>query len=281
MGGSVGKSKSDSSNQSGFNQDVWGPQGDALQNLYGQAGNAMGKGMGGMGKMIPGASEGMQGIADQANPYWQNQMQGGAYQGMDLQGMYGDALGGGGNEQFMNESIMGGAGNNYVDAMKGQMQQDSSDALGRNLASNDLRAVGAGQSGSSRHGITERGIRDASSRDLSNAQTQLGYETFDRDLDRKMGIARGADQFDMQKLQNVGGMLGNQQNAMAGGLKGAQGMQGLNMGQFAPYMAPGNMMNQYSNMIGRPTVLGSGSGSGDSSSKGFGMGGSASGKGSK
>lgn len=262
MGGSAGKSESSSGNQ--FSQDVWGPQGDALQGLYGQIGNAMGKGMQGMNNRLEGAADAQQGIADTANPAWQQQLGGGAYQGMDLQGMYGRALAGGGNEQFMNESIMGGAGNDYVDAMKNQMSQQSSENLGRSLASNDLRAVGAGQSGSSRHGITERGIRDQSSQNLMNAQTQLGYETFDKDLERKMGIAGRADQFDMGRLQNVSGMLGQQQNAMSGGLKGSQGMQNLNMGQFAPYMAPGNMMGQYSNMIGSPTVLGSGSGSSDS-----------------
>ena len=271
MGGSAGKSESQSGNAAQNQQNVWGPQGDALQCMYGQIGNAMGKGMGGMGNRMEGSADNMQGIADQAQPFWQDQMQGGAYKGMDLQGQYNQAMQGGGNEQFINESIMGGAGNDYVDAMRGQMTQDSQDALGRNLASNDLRAVGAGQSGSSRHGITERGIRDASSRDLSNAQTNLGYQTFDKDLDRKLGIAGRADQFDMGRLQQAGSMLGNQQNAMQQGLKGSQGMQGLNMGQFSPYMAPGNMMSQYSNMIGRPTVLSSGNSMGDSSSKGAGM----------
>ncbi len=283
MSGSLGKSKSDSSNQ--FGQDVWGPQGDALGGFYDQIGGAMGgllgggskggKGGGGTGMMgrVPGAADQMQGIADQANPAWQQQLNGGAYAGMDLQGMYGDALQGGGNEQFMNESIMGGAGNNYADAMRGQMQQDSNTRLGQNLASNDARAAGNGMSGSSRHGITERGIYDESEQNLGRMQTQMGFNTFDKDLDRKLGIAQRADEFDMGRLNNVSGMMNNQQGAMSGGLDFGQNMQGMGMGQFAPYMAPGSMMGQYSNMYGSPTVLGSGGG--NSNAKGFGMSGGA------
>mgnify|MGYP003640460119 CR=1 FL=1 len=271
MSGSMGKSKSDSSNN--FSQDVWGPQGDALSGFYDQIGGAMGGLLGGGGKggggkgggsgmmgRVPGAADQMQGLADQANPAWQNQMDGGAFAGMDLQGMYGDALKGGGNEQFMNQSIMGGQGNNYVDAMRGQMQNDSDTRLGGNLAMNDARAAGNQMSGSSRHGITEKGIYDQSEQNLGRMQTQMGFNTFDKDMDRKMGIAQRADQFDMGRLNNVSGMMGQQQGAMQGGLGMGGQMQNMNMGQFAPYMAPGNMMSQYSNMYGSPTVLGQGGG---------------------
>lgn len=278
MGGSIGGSKSSADNSSEFDQNVWGPQGDALGGMYGQLSNLFNQGSKGMGGRVPGAADNMQGVFDQSTPFWQQQMGGGAFEGMDLQGDYQNALQGGGNEQFMNEQIMGGAGNNYVDAMKGQMQQDSSDSLGRNLAANDARAAGYGMSGSSRHGITERGINDASSRDLSNAQTRLGYDTFAQDQDRKMGIAQRADQFDMGRLNNVSGMLGQQQGAMQGGLNYGSGMQNLGMGQFSPYMAPWNMAGQYSGMLGNPTVLGSGSGQGQSSGKGMGLSGGGFGK---
>ena len=86
MSGSAGKSSSDSENKSSFNQDVWGPQGDALQGLYGQLSNLFNQSNTGMQGQIPGAVGDMQGIFGAANPAWQQQLGGGAYQGMDLQG---------------------------------------------------------------------------------------------------------------------------------------------------------------------------------------------------
>jgi len=277
MGGSAGKSESDSSNNSSFDQSVWGPQGDALQGLYGQLSNLFNQGQQGMQGRVEGAADNMQGVMDQSNPAWQNQMQGGAFAGMDLQGDYNRALQGGGNEQFMNESIMGGAGNDYVDAMKGQMQQDSDDILGRSLAMTDARAAGNQLGGSSRHGLVQADQIQNSNRNLMDAQTNLGYNTFDKDMDRKMDIARNADEFDMGRLNNISGMLGQQQGAMQGGLNYGQNMQNLGMGQFSPYMAPWQMAGQYANNMGNPTVLGSGSGSGSSDSKGMGFGGGAKG----
>ena len=269
MGGSAGKSESDSN--TGFQSEVWGPQGDALKGLYGQLGNLFTQSNQGMQNQIPGAVNGMKGVTDAATPHWQKQMEGGAYSGMDLQGNYQNALQGGGNEQFMNEQIMGGAGNDYVDAMKDQMQQDSDDILGRSLAMTDARAAGNQLGGSSRHGLVQADQIQNSNRNLMDAQTRLGYDTFDKDMDRKMDIARNADRFDMARLDSTGQMLGDQNQAMQGGLKGSQGMQNLNMGQFAPYMAPWQAAGQYSQGIGAPTVLGSGSG--DSNSKGVGFGG--------
>lgn len=273
MGGGVssGKSESSSDSQGQFKQDVWGGQTPALQNLYSQIGSLFGQTNDGMQGQISGATDWMNQIRDQSSPYWQNQMQGGAYQGMDLQNQYNQALGGGGNEQFMNEQIMGGAGNNYVDAMKDTMARDAQTSLGGQLAMNDARASGAGMSGSSRHGITESGVYSDTAQQLSDAQTRLGYDTFDKDMQRKMDIARNADQFDMNKIQNLSGMLGQQQNTMNQGLAGASGMQNLGMGTFSPYMAPWQMTGQYANAIGRPTILGEGTMSGDSDSKGKSM----------
>jgi hypothetical protein len=274
MGGSVGKSESDSQNQGNFSQGVWEGQAGPLGALYSQAGNLFGGGNQSMQQQIPGAVGNLQGIFDQSMQPWQNQMQGGAYQGMDLQGQYNRDRQGGGNEQFINESIMGGAGNNYVDAMKGQLQQDSTQRLGQSLATLDNRAGAYGQSGSSRHGLAQSKLFDDSNRDLSRQQTNIGFDTFDKDLDRKLGIAQRADQFDMDRLNLSGQMLGNQNQAMQGGLNYGGQMQNLGMGQFAPYMAPWQAMGQYANTVGAPTVLGSGQSSGDSSSKGFGLSGS-------
>ena len=166
---------------------------------------------------------------------------------------------------------MGGQGNNYVDAMRGQMQDDSSQRLGRNFAMADARASGAGMAGSSRHGLLQARMAEDEGDRLGALQTGVGFNTFDRDLDRKLGIAQRADRFDMGRLDNASGMLNNQNQAMQGGLNFGMNMQNLNMGQFAPYMAPWQMAGQYAQNIGRPTSLSSGSSSGSSGSAGFGF----------
>jgi hypothetical protein len=270
MGGALGKSESQATNQSQFDQNIWGPQGGALGNMYSALGGLFNQTNQGMQGQIPGAVQQQQGVFNQANPAWQQQLGGGAYQGMDLQGDYRNALTGGGNEQFIDRSIMGGQGNDYVDAMRGQMQDDSSQRLGRNLAMSDARASGAGMGGSSRHGLLQARMAEDEGDRLGALQTGVGFNTFDKDLDRKLGIAQRADQFDMGRLQQTGQMLGNQNQAMQGGLNFGQNMQGLGMGQFAPGMAPWQAAGQYAQNIGRPTVLSSGAGSGASDSKGFG-----------
>ena len=274
MGISSGKSKNKGGNQNNLSQSVWAPQGNALGGMYGQAGQVGDWSTGAMQGLAPGMSEKIGGVADQMNPAFGQQLQGGAYAGMDLQGMYQNALGGGGNEQFINEQIMGGAGNDFVDAMRGQMESDAYTNMMGGLRGLDARAAASGMSGGSRHGIAQgqtiQGAQDA----LANQQTQLGYNTFDKDLDRKMSIARNADAFDQAKLQNISGMLGQQQNAMQGGLNFGQNMQGAYMGGMSPYMAPWQAMNQYSGVLGNPTVLSNGmftgNASGNSKSGGFG-----------
>jgi len=71
----------------------------------------------------------------------------------------------------------------------------------------------------------------------------------------------------IQGLNNISGMMGQQQNAMQGGLNYGGQMQNLGMGSFAPYMMPWQAANQYAGTIGSPTILGSGSMTGSSDSK--------------
>ena len=280
MGGSVsaGKSKAKNSNESSFQQNVWDPQSQALNNLYSQVGQLFGQTNSGMQGQIPGAVNNMQNINQQAMPAWQNQLQGGAYSGLgignQLMGSLNQSLNSPTNTQQVNSMIMGGSGNNYADAMKNQYIQDANLAQ-RNMLSNlDARASAAGMSGGSRHGIaTAQGMQDIN-RNLQSNLAQTGYNTFDKDLDRKLQIAGQADQGTLQRQQMMQAMLGGQQQAMQGGLQYGQGMQNLGMGTFAPYMAPWQAAGAYSNAIGAPTVLSSGSGSGSGSSKGIGAGGS-------
>jgi len=167
---------------------------------------------------------------------------------------------------------MGGEGNNYADAMKDQYTKDAQRSMDNMNSTLDARAAGSGMSGSSRHGVAQgimgRGINDALQKNLA----ETGYNTFDKDLNRKLQIAGQADSNNLSRQQMMSNMIGQQQGAMQQGLNFGGQMQNMNMGQFSPYMAPWQAMGQYSNAIGRPTILGSGSSKGKSS--GFGASGS-------
>jgi len=271
MGGSSSKSDSESGSQ--FSQDVWGPQGSALQDLYSSIGGLFGQTNEGMQGQIPGAVGGMQGITDTADPAWQSQLAGGAYKDMGLQQSLMDSL----NQSMgqpsamseINAMIMGGEGNNYADAMKSQYMQDASQAQKMMMSNMDLGAVGAGQSGSSRHGVAQGIGMEGINRELQRNLAETGFDTFDKDLNRKLEIAGMADQGTLARQNMMSNMIGQQNQAMQGGLDYGSQMQNLNMGQFAPYMMPWQAAGAYGNIIGAPTVLGSGSMSGDSSSKGM------------
>lgn len=279
MSGSFGLSGNKSKNTSGFNQDVWGGQSDALQNLYNQAGNLFSGINQQMQNSIPGASDYMNQIAGGAQQGWQNQMQGGAYQNMDLQNSLMRSLNQAQNSPSamseINAMTMGGAGNNYADAMRRQYMQDATDAQNNMLANTDARAAASGMSGGSRHGIVQsQGMADIN-KNLQGNLARTGYETFDKDLERKLQIAGQADQSNLARQQMMQQMLGAQNQTMQGALANSGNMQNLGMGQFSPMMMPQNAMQNYANIIGGPTVLSSGSSYGKS------KGGGASGSGGK
>jgi len=277
MSGSFGGSKSDSSSNTGFNQDVWNPQGEALQGMYGQAGDLMGQSMGKGGKNAGQAMDfGQRYSQDSMNAMqqpWQQQMQGGAYGGMNLQGQMNESIAGMQNapnyEQDINAQIMGGAGNDYADAMKGEYMQDAQRAQEQMLGGLDARASASGMSGGSRHGTaTAQGMEDIN-RNLQGNMARTGYETFDKNLDRNLDIARQADTNAMQRaFQNqntIGQLMGGQQGAMQGGLN-----FGDQMNQFGQQqqMMPWQQMGAYSNTLGGPTVLSSGQSGSSGSAKG-------------
>lgn len=270
-------SKSDSGSEQGssFNQDVWGPQGDALNRLYGVANGLFGQTQGSMNNMQGGAVDWMNQIQNGSYQPWQQQLQGGAYADMGLQNQLMDSL----NQSMNNPSamsevnamIMGGDGNNYADAMKQQFTNDATAAQNNMLQNLDARAAASGMSGGSRHGTaTAQGMEDINDQ-LQSVMAQTGYNTFDKDLDRKLGIAQQADQANLSRQEMMSGMIGQQQNAMNSGLQYGQNMQNLGMGQYAPIMMPWEAMGNYSNIIGGPTILGSGSSNASSDANGFGL----------
>ncbi len=270
------KSDSSSGSEASYQDSVWGGQTPYLKSLYGAAQNLFGQTNQGMQGLIPGSVSGQQQIAQQAQPAWQNQMQGGVYQDMGLQNQLMTSLNQSMNQPSamtdINAMIMGGEGNNYADAMREQYVNDANRAQQSMMSNLDARAVGSGMSGSSRQGVaTARGMENIN-QNLQQNMANVGYQSFDKDLDRKLAIAQQADQGTFNRQQLMSNMLGQQQGTINTGIQGGINQQQMNLGQFAPYMMPWDAMSSYANAVGRPTILGSGSqsGSSDSSSMGFG-----------
>jgi len=223
-----------------------------------------------------------------------NQLQGGAFQGAGT--VYDDmplargltnsltsSLTNPSQMQGLNNMIMGGEGNNYADAMKNTYMDDANRAQQMMMGNMDARAAASGMSGGSAHGnAIGLGNYDIN-KNLQSNLARTGFDTFDKDLDRKLNIAQQADQGTLQRQQMISGMLGQQQQAQNANNAGMQqstqsamnpmmsnqysGM-GSNMSSgLAPNMLSGsqaqlNSLNNYSNLIGRNDILSSGSSSG-------------------
>jgi hypothetical protein len=299
-GFSTGGSNNLSFSNSKFNQDVYKPQGNALQNLWNNAQSQYDRLAGGMEAQLPGAVAGANQAFNTALGQATNLGAGGAYQGISgadiasqisggnqqllnaqgpgYQGLMAPAavqnlpgyrsdvnlpgqintnqsnlvnqmrLSGGtnnpllgqaglvqqdtnpnqtSNQQRIYESIMGGSGNSYADALKNQMQTDALRTAGTSLNALDARAARAGMSGSSRQGIAQAGALQGINQNLQSNLTNLGYSTFDKDLAQKLDIARQADQANVQRY------LGNQQynlGLLGAGNTAAQNAQNYNLG---------------------------------------------------
>jgi len=239
-----------SSSSSNFAQNAWDPQGQALTGFYGDAKNQYDRQQATRGDSLAF-------VQNAATDPWRNQMAGGAYEGginaedvrgsfyksqrenpWEAQGYQGDAMRyegptrGEGYEQQVNNMIMGGAGNNYADAMKNQYVDDANRATQNMMQNMDSRAAAAGQSGGSRHGLATyhgmQGIND----NLQRSLAETGYRTFDKDLDRKLNIARAADSNNLQRDMSMNQnnlqreMMGQQQNFDAWGQQQGMNLQG-------------------------------------------------------
>lgn len=176
----------------------------------------------------------------------------------------------GSNMGRMYGDIVGGQGNTYIDPLVDTMKQSGMDNLNRMQSNAGLDASRHGQSGSSRHAMQNAMLGAQANKDMLGQEYALREGNYARDMDWKMQIARQADQ-GIQNTQNTYmNMLGGANNSVNSGMGYGAGLQNLGMGSMAPYMqayqAPWQMGGQYSNILGSPTVLGSGSGSSNSKS---------------
>ena len=277
MSGGGNYSQSSANNQSNFKQTIPKWQSDALTRMYNAAAGTYGSVGNSINQQMGGAQDYINQTNQSAMPEWQNQLNGGVYQGMDnanaLSNSLQQSLNSPTNTQSIYSQMMGGNGNNYADAMKAGYTADANRATANMLANLDSRAAASGMSGGSRHGVgTSQGMYDINS-NLQNNLAATGYNTFDKDLQQKLNIAQQADSGTLARQQMMAGMLGQQQGVQTGALGQGQNMQNLGMGSFAPGMMPWQNMSNYANSIGSPTVLSSGSSSGNSSAMGMGAGG--------
>lgn len=273
MGGSAGKSKGSSNNS--FSTNVWGPQGDALQNLYQLAFDQYGKGNDYMPQITGQASNidnAVNGILD-ANKGLQS---GGAYgDTAEIRQQLLDSMGGRSNTGIMYESIVGGSGNTYVDPLIESLRADSAQNVATLQGGNAMDAAAMGQSGSSRQAMQDAMFANQANKDLLNKESELRYGAYDKDLAMKMGIAQQADYNHQAEQDRLLAMLQGGQSSMEKGTSPDLLRTLLNYGMnpwLQAQQAVWNPMNNLSNIIGNAIITGSGSGS--SKSKGGGISGS-------
>lgn len=282
MGGSIGGNKSESKGNNMFSSDIWGEQGDALKDLYGQASNLFGGSSQFQDKIneaAGGASEWGKGIMDKAQGGYNDLLGGGSFgDTSDVRAKLMGMMGQGGTSQMgdMYNSIVGGEGNTYVDPMVDAMKQGAMENNAMLQSGNSMDAAAMGQGGGSRHAMQNAMTNRMTNQDMMNQETAMRGGAYDKDLAMKMDIARNADSNALASKQGdmdtLFGMLGGSDANKQYGMGQSGNMQGMGMGNMNPWMqaqqSAWNPMMNWASILGDPTVLKSGSGSTDSSSKG-------------
>jgi hypothetical protein len=237
-------------------------QRQAYKDLMGQASSMYGAQTNAINQQVPGIQDYVKRISDITAPAWQDQLQGGIYKDVnptDLLNQISAFQNTQSSTQPLYESIMGGKGNNYVDAMKDTFMKDAQRRRDLNYASLDARQAASGMSGGARHGVAQALIDRDINDNLGKQMTQVGYESFDKDLQNKLGIAKQADANTLSRQTMFSDMANNliagKNTSVENGLAGASGMQGLGMGQFSPTMMPWSNLQNYQSAIGNPMVL--------------------------
>lgn len=263
MGGSIQNTKSNNNSQ--MQQYVNAPQNSALSNLYNVASGVFNQNP----ALVNVAQTYGDNVAKSALPTWVNQLNGGVYKnlgiGNQLMSSLNQSLNSPTNTQSIYAQMMGGKGNNYADAMKASFIGDANRTRDNMMRTLDARATGSGMSGGSRQGVaTALGNYDINS-NLQHNLADVGYSTFDKDLQNKLSIAQQADQGTLSRQQMLAGMLGSQNDTTSNALNFGSGMQDIGQGPLATGW--GNVQG-LANIIGQPTVLSNGTSSGSSKGKG-------------
>jgi hypothetical protein len=312
-----------------FNQDIWSGQRKPLKDMYGNAKSLYGSNASAMDAVTPEIMGSMRDTTGAATGAWKDALAGGSYSGINPNNLVSsldssmasgvpeasspliESLNNSLNREFtpsgptntqnIYSQIMGGAGNNYADAMKGQYLSDANLAQQNMLSNLDARVGASGMTGSSREGIAQGLGLQGINRNLQEQLARTGYETFDKDLSNKLSIAQQADTNNFNRenmylndigraqglgfdeLNNarsgvyadrsgardaMGNLIGAKEATSGNALNFSDAIQNLGMGILEPLMAKWGNMAGYSNTIGGPTVLNGGSGSSWNNSSG-------------
>lgn len=277
MGGSLGMSKSGSSQSAKSSTNVFGPQASALSSLYNKALSNLN------------TNQYQSQIADQAgaatqlmnNLFSQNSQ---ANNFLASGGSYGDTtgvrdkllgmMGGRSNMGTMYENIVGGQGNTYVDPLIKQMQGDSAQNVSTLQNANAMDAADMGQSGSNRQAMQNAMFANQANKDLSTQEAEMRKNAYDTDLQMKMGIAQQADTNHQSEQDRLLQMLQGANEARATSVGNSEALGSLAQNLMNPWttaqQSQWNPLNNVANIIGSAIMTGNSKGSGNSKSKGFG-----------
>ena len=206
--------------QSTSSQDVWAPQGEALQNLYNNAADWQTNNQGNLDTLSQQSQNYAQGALESVAPAWLQQLQGGASGGYDVAGGLNNMIGQNNNvnaQQYNaamgNANTVGpvtqshaydlynqnvGPGGSLAN-MEGMYRRQANSARGDMLGSMDARAAASGMGGGSAHGnAIGRGMEGINT-NLQNQMATTGYDAYNKDLDRQLGIGAQADQYNQQR----------------------------------------------------------------------------------
>jgi hypothetical protein len=267
MSGSMSQNKTDSGSDYNFSQRLPKIQRSALNDLYSQGKQLY------SGQDTSGSQAYSNNVANMGLPTYQNMLNGGAYEGLDANGIaqqLQQSLNTPSNASEIYASVMGGKGNNYADAMKSTYMADANEAQKLMLGNLDARAAASSMGGGDRHGIAQGLGFEGINKNLQANLAKTGYDTFNQDLMNKLGIAQQADSNTLARQQMLTGMVGDKnatmQNALGfGGQMQNMGMNSLNI--------PWQLLQNYTNTIGSPIVMSQGNGSGWATDRGFSGGG--------
>lgn len=231
MSGGVSKSESESK------QSVWEPWGDAMSPALARSGEIVDPTITAI--QNPGLQQDLQqwnqGVKDPAMDMWQAQSAGGNLAGYDIAGSLASSMAGDQNitpQQYqaaMGDANLGNANTyraNQANANQvGQVKQSWADTVYNDrvgpdgsasqmndmyrrqagfatddmLSSMDARAAASGMSGGSRHGTAIGRGMEGINANLQDQMAGTAYDSYNRDLDRHLGIASQVDQFNQQR----------------------------------------------------------------------------------
>jgi hypothetical protein len=257
LGGSKNKSKGSSI------QNIWDPQGQALEGMYGSAADTYdatrGSGLEGQ-RLAPGAEGRMGDVYNLGMGGMEGQMGGGSYgDTADARAMLMSNMQQPSQTGRMYEDIVGGPGNTYIDPMVDAMKQGSMQNLGMMQSGNAMDANAMGQGGSSRHAMQNAMTNKQVNQDMLNREMGMRGNAYDTDMGWKMGIANQADMGNQMNSNRLMEMMGGADANTQAAMGYAPTAQGNAMGEYAPWMMANQMpwqnMDMYANVLGEPTTL--------------------------